>query len=152
MEENSRRLYREAMSLWTVAPEGGNSGVKELALKGTGEARGRPPRRQAGLRGRMGSASKAGFDLRAISPLPRNTLHPGGVKAPGSTGQRTSLRSRPETTGYRGWSRTHPNPKEGTGDRPYPVPVRDSAARGLGHQANRHLPDLVEFIFVHVGG
>lgn len=140
------------MSLWTVAPEGCNSGVKELALKGTGEARCRPPRRQAWLRGSMVSASKAGFDLREISPLPRNTLHTCGVKAHGSTGQRTSLRSKPEIAGYRGWSRTHTSPKDGTGDLPYPVPVRDSAASGLGHGDNRHLHYLVEFIFVDVGG
>jgi hypothetical protein len=139
------------MSLWAVAPEGCNSGVKELALKGTGEARCRPPRRQAWLRGSMVSASKAGFDLREISPLPRNTLHTCGVKAHGSTGRRTSL-MRPDTAGYRGWARTHPSPKDGTGNLHYPVPVRDSAASGLGHRDNRHLPYLAEFIFVNVGG
>jgi len=41
---------------------------------------------------------------------------------------------------------------EGTGDLPYPVPVRDSAASGLGHGDNRHLHYLAEFIFVNVGG
>jgi hypothetical protein len=126
--------------------------VKELALKGTGEARGRPPRRQAWLRGSRGSASKAGFDLGEISPLPRNILHPCGGKAHGATGQRTSRRRRPETAGYRGWSRPHTSPKDGTGDLAYPVPVRDSAARGLGQRDNRHLPDLAEFLFVNGGG
>jgi hypothetical protein len=32
-------LYRQALSPWGVAPGGGNPDVKELPLKGTGEAR-----------------------------------------------------------------------------------------------------------------
>src|SRR5688500_14974649 len=42
--------YRQALSSWGVAPGGGNPDVKELPLKGTGEARCRPPRCQAWLR------------------------------------------------------------------------------------------------------
>ena len=45
-----RGLCRQATSPWAVAPGGCKPGVKELALKGTGEARGKPPRSQAWLR------------------------------------------------------------------------------------------------------
>ena len=50
MSGKLRRLYRQAMSPWGVAPGGGTPGVKQLPLKGTGEARGKPPRRRAWLR------------------------------------------------------------------------------------------------------
>jgi hypothetical protein len=50
MRGNLHGLCRQAMSRWAVAPGGCTPGVKELALKGTGEARGKPPRSRAWLR------------------------------------------------------------------------------------------------------
>jgi hypothetical protein len=49
--------------------------VQELALQGTGKARGRPPRGRAWLRGHMVSAHEAGFNRRDKAPRPRNILH-----------------------------------------------------------------------------
>jgi hypothetical protein len=68
-------LYRQAMNPWGVASGGCNPEVKQLPLKGTGEARCRPPRRRAWLRGTKVSPNEASFDLREIGPLSRNTLH-----------------------------------------------------------------------------
>jgi hypothetical protein len=79
---------REAMSLWAVAPERCNSCVKELALIDTREARCRPPRRGGWLRGRMVSATEAGFNLREMIPLSRNILHSREISALADTGQR----------------------------------------------------------------
>ena len=64
-------LYRQAWSPWGVASGGGNPDVKELPLKGTGEARCRPPRGQAWLR-----------DHRAS---PRHDERPPGTFPPAST-------------------------------------------------------------------
>jgi len=72
---NLRCLYRQAMSRWAIASKGCNLEVKELALKGTREARCRPPRCGAWLRGHMVSSSEAGFNRREKAPLPRNILH-----------------------------------------------------------------------------
>src|SRR2546425_7513433 len=51
----------------------------------------------------MVSSTKAGFDLRETSPLPRNTLHSCGVKDHGTTGQRASLKIADISTDYRDW-------------------------------------------------
>ena len=40
--------------------------VSSMPLKGTGEARGKPPRRPAWLRGRMVSSNEVDFNLRGI--------------------------------------------------------------------------------------
>ena len=92
------------------------------------------------------SPNEADFDLREITPLPRNTLHTCGVVAYESTRQRTNLKK-----GYRGWSFIHTRPKDETGQPDYPVSVRDTAKRGMGRKGNRHLSPLAEFIFMNVG-
>jgi hypothetical protein len=53
MSGKLHRLYRQAMSPWGVASRGGTLEVKELPLKGTGEARCQPPRGPAWLRTSM---------------------------------------------------------------------------------------------------
>ena len=68
-------LYRQAMSRWAVASTGCNVEVKELALKGTREARCRLLRCGAWLRGHMVSSSEADFNRREKAPLPRTLLH-----------------------------------------------------------------------------
>jgi hypothetical protein len=50
MDGKSHRLSRQTMSPWTVASGGCTPEVKQLALKGTGVARCRPPRSRAWLR------------------------------------------------------------------------------------------------------
>jgi hypothetical protein len=75
MRGNLHRLYRQAASPWGVASGGCTPEVKKLPLKGTGEARCRPPRGRAWLRDRMVSTNKAGVNLRETTPLPRNILH-----------------------------------------------------------------------------
>ena len=47
---NPHCLYRQAMSPWGVAASGCKLAVKQLPLKGTGEARCKPPRGRAWLR------------------------------------------------------------------------------------------------------
>ena len=68
MEGNSYRLYRQSISRWGVASGGGIPEVKKLPLKGTGEARCKPPRGRAWLRDRMVSSNEVGFNLRETSP------------------------------------------------------------------------------------
>jgi hypothetical protein len=63
------------MSPWGVAPGGCTPGVKKLPLKGTGEARCKPPKGRAWLRDRMVRQNEVGFNLRESAPLPRNILH-----------------------------------------------------------------------------
>jgi len=136
------------MSRWAVAFLGCNRKVKELALKGTGAARGRPPRGQAWLRGSMVSPNEAGFNLRETSPLSRNILPSPEIGPRTATGQRMTA---PATVGYRGRALIHPAPKAARGNLFYPLAVRDSAERGLGCIGNRHLNFLAESISLNVG-
>lgn len=138
------------MSRWAVAFSGCNGKVKQLALKGTGAARSRPPRGQAWLRGSMVSPNEAGFNLRETSPLPRNLLFSPEIGARAETGQRTSSKQYAES--YRGRALIPSVPKAARGDRSYPLAVRDSAERGWGCIGNRHLNSLAESISVNVGG
>ena len=87
MSGKLRDLYRQVMSPWGVASGGCKPEVKELPLKGTGEARGKPPRSRAWLRECRVRPSKVGFNLRESHPLSRNTL-PTGTDNSGYTGQR----------------------------------------------------------------
>ena len=81
-------LYRQAMSRWGVASGGCKPEVKQLPLKGTGEARCKPPRRQAWLRGYKVSSNEASVDLRETYPLSRNILHSPRMRPWDDTGQR----------------------------------------------------------------
>jgi hypothetical protein len=132
MRENLHSLYRQAMSRWGVASAGCKAEVKELPLKGTGEARCRPPRGQAWLRGRRVSPHEANATYgkfppcHGISCIPvRGTL----------TGPRGSDRTRRDTTaplGYRGCRVSHGSPKDEAGHLLYPASGRDTAERGMG--------------------
>jgi len=137
------------MSRWAVAFPGCNGKVKQLALKGTGAARGRPPRGQAWLRGSRVSPNEAGLNLRETSPLPRNILLSLEIGPRTETGQRTTARA---TVRCRGRALSHPVPKDIRGHLSYPLVVRDSAERGLGCIGNRHLNSLVEAFAGNVGG
>jgi hypothetical protein len=93
MRGNFHGLYRQAMSRWAVAPGGCTPGVKELALKGTGAARGKPPRSRAWLRTHRVSQ--------------RSDQRPTGNRAPASRpclmGQRPHPMGITPPTGDRGW-------------------------------------------------
>ena len=126
MRGKRHSLYRQTMSRWAVASGGCTPEVKELALKGTHQARCRPPRRGARLRSRMVNSHEAGFNLREMIPLPRNILHSREISALADTWQRLSPR------GYRGWPPPSTSPKDEAGDLTYPVSSRDTAKRGMG--------------------
>src|SRR4051794_32128681 len=99
----------------------------------------------------MVSPNEASFNLRESFPLSRNICI-AGSKRPGSTGQRTSQKICPLSTDYRDWSNIATSPKVSADDLIYPADVRDTAKSRMGCEGNRHLQDLVEFIFVNVGG
>jgi hypothetical protein len=121
------------MSRWGVASGGCKPEVKELPLKGTGEARCKPPRGRAWLRDRMVSSNKAGFNLRESLPLPRYILHT-WRDAPG-------LRGSDRIQGCYGFPRMT---EDGQGHVPsqrmlrvnwfYPLAGRDTAKSGMGCQ------------------
>src|SRR5215475_351846 len=149
MSGKLHRFYREAMSRWAVAFPGCNGKVKELARKGTGAARGRPPRGQAGLRGSRVRPNEAGINRRETSPLPRNILLSPEIGPRAETGQRTTARA---TVRCRGRALLPPIPKAARGDLFYPLVGRESAERGLGCRGNHHLNSLVESCAGNVGG
>jgi hypothetical protein len=90
MGRKPRGLYRQATSPWAVAPGGCTPGVKELALKGTGAARGKPPRSQAWLRTHMVSQRSderpTGNTAQVSRPCPMGQRpHPMGITPQGGT-------------------------------------------------------------------
>jgi hypothetical protein len=150
MSGKLRDLYRQVMSPWGVASGGCKPEVKELPLKGTGAARGKPPRSRAWLSEGMVRPSKVGFNLRESHPLSRNIL-PTGTDDSRYTGQRPDPRQvevqrvtaaekeRYQPAGYKG--------------PPVLPPCRSGFRRArLGLGGNHHLPPLVECICMNVGG
>src|SRR5919202_1685699 len=124
---NSVACAKQATSRRVVASGGCKPGVKKLTQKCTREARCRPPRSGARLRGGMVSSNEAGFNLRETAPL---SLNPAWADP---RGQRTG------SNNHRGWLLTFTSPKDEAGNLVYPASVRDSAERGLGYRDNRHL-------------
>ena len=139
---------REAMSRWGVAPGGCNPGVKKLLLKGTGEARCRPPRGRAWLRDHMVSK--------------RSDERPTGNPPP--------VRGKPTQMSWTSLTVTVPTPSQG---RPrateaaccifaaqrmsqmyldYPDSSQEPATSRIGSEVSHHLRDLAESIYVNVGG
>jgi hypothetical protein len=62
-------LYQGAHEPLGLSRAGRSVSVSSMPLKGTGEARGKPPRGRAWLRDRMVSSHEVGFNLRGKSPL-----------------------------------------------------------------------------------
>jgi hypothetical protein len=62
-------LYQGAHEPLGLSGTGRSVSVSSMPLKGTGEARGKPPRGRAWLRGRMVSLSEVDFSLRGTTPL-----------------------------------------------------------------------------------
>jgi hypothetical protein len=140
------------VSRWGVASGGCKPEVKKLPLKGTGEARCKPPRGRAWLRGRMVSANEAGFNLRERLPLPRNILHSLALPARvirGSGRIQRSVWVRRMTEDGHGHVPSQRMPRVNWS---YPLAGRDTAKSGMGCVENRHLNDLAESIAMNVGG
>jgi hypothetical protein len=86
MGGNPLRLYRQALSPWAVAPRGCKRGVKQLVLKGTREARCKPPRGGAWLR--THTVSKRRCATKRIDTMEGNSrrLYQGGCEPLGRSG------------------------------------------------------------------
>jgi hypothetical protein len=69
MGENPHWLYQGVGEPLGLSEAGRSVLVSSMPLKGTGEARGKPPRGPAWLRDHRVSSNEAGFDLRGSSPL-----------------------------------------------------------------------------------
>ncbi len=80
----------------------------------------------------MVSPTKAGFDLRERSPLPRNILHSREMRALADTGQRVSPEVCCIPKGYRDWLCIATSQKDAAGKPEYPAATRDTAESGMG--------------------
>jgi hypothetical protein len=69
MGGNPHKLYQGVGEPLGLSEAGRSALVSSMPLKGTGEARGKPPRGRAWLRDRMVSSHEAGFNLRGTWPL-----------------------------------------------------------------------------------
>jgi hypothetical protein len=94
----------------------------------------------------MVSAREAGLDLRETLPLPRNILHSREIGTLADTGQRPYPKGGPrlvrQSNQLKGRNRLSGLPCSRSGFR----------KERLGSEVNCHLNDLVECIFVNVGG
>jgi hypothetical protein len=136
------RLYRQAMSRWAVAPGGCKPGVKELALKGTREARCKPPRCGAWLRKHMVSK--------------RRNERPTGKGTPASIPCTMGRRPHPMVLELpkddRSWSLTITSTKDISGKPELPADRSGFRDERLGTDISSHLTASVEYIVVNVGG
>jgi hypothetical protein len=137
---------KDPVSLWTEAFGGCKPDVRKLVLKGTGEARGKPPKSQAWLRSRRVSPNEADVNLRENNPLSR--ILPKGLPP---TGQRPNLDVWFLLKGYQDWLHHPTNPRVSVSNLAYLTDGRDTAKRGMGCIGNRHLNDFVKSISVNVG-
>jgi hypothetical protein len=134
-------LYRQVMSRWAVAPEGCKPEVKELALKGTREARCKRPRCGAWLRKHMVSN--------------RSDKRPTGNRAPASIstmGQRPHRMVSLVPNGDRGWLPYPTSPKVVRGQPELPSDRSESREERIGSEVSHHLGASAEYIVVNVGG
>jgi hypothetical protein len=69
MDGKSLWFYQGAREPLGLSGAGRSVPVSSMPLKGTREARGKPPRRGAWLRDYMARSSEAGFNLRGTAPL-----------------------------------------------------------------------------------
>lgn len=107
----------------------------------------------------MVSAREAGFNLRESWPLTRQALQNQDRTVVDNRVSERSRRGRFFPCAYRGWRRPFTSPKDSSGQAgkrtvtsAYPGDVRDTAKRGMGCQANRHLRCLTESAHENVGG
>jgi hypothetical protein len=142
MSGTLHRLYRQAMSLWSVTLGGGNPRVKELLLKGTGEARGKLPRCRAWLRTHMASQ--------------RSGERPTGKNPPASrscpTGQRPHPMAFPPPEDDRHWRFSPASAMDVRGQPDLPSHRSGYREERDGSPISHHLQASGEDISVNVGG
>ena len=69
MGGNPHWVYQEPGEPLGLSRTGCSVPVSSMPLKGSGEVRGKPPRRRAWLSNRRVSSNEVGFNLRGIVPL-----------------------------------------------------------------------------------
>lgn len=114
-----------------------------MPLKGSGEARGKPPRCRAWLRDRMVSSNEADLDLRGKA-APVSTPCPMGQSVSVRTYRRFVPRS---TVAYLAMATRRMTWINLT----YPMSTEKPTIVGIGRKDNRHLTDLVESITRNLG-
>jgi hypothetical protein len=130
------------MSPWGVAAGGCKPAVKQLPLKGTGEARCKPPRRRAWLRKCM--VSKRSDERPTGNPTPAST--------PCTMGQRPCPTVVPIPEDVRSWLAILTSSKEVRGQPEIPSDRSGFREERLGSVMSHHLNTSVEYIVVNVGG
>ena len=137
------------MSLWDVAPGGCKPGVKQLSLKGTSEARCKPPRRWAGLRGRMVRKRSDKRPSGKPSPCHEIPCIPWDrIQVIGAVIGSKRRRSRED---HRVWPAAVSDTKVSAGQLAYPAD--DQEPQGVVRSdRSRHLNGLAESTYVNVGG
>jgi hypothetical protein len=108
-----------------------------MPLKGSGEARGKPPRCRAWLRDRMVSPNEAGLDLRGMPPLSQDLAR---WDSQWWENSHTEVAQGHVATQRMTWVNLM-----------YPMSTEEPRYAGIGLVGNRHLHDLVESIMVNVG-
>jgi hypothetical protein len=136
------RLYRQAMSPWGVASGGCNPEVKKLLLKGTGEARGKPPRGRAWLRTHMVSQRR--------NEKPTGNQSPASISC--TMGQRLHPMVRRLPKDGRGWVNRVSSRKDVRGQPELPSVQSGFRDERLGFITSSHLRVSMEYIVVNVGG
>jgi hypothetical protein len=137
-----QRLYRQALSPWDVASGGCKPEVKKLPLKGTREARCKPPR--------------GGAWLRTHTVSKRRNERPTGKSAPVSRpctmGQRPHPMIEALSKDGRSWLVVCTSPKDVRGQPELPSDRSGFREERIGSIISSHLSALVEYIVVNVGG
>jgi hypothetical protein len=130
------------MSPWAVAPGGCKPGVKKLALKGTGEARCKPPRGRAWLRKHMMSK--------------RSDKRPTRNRVPASIPCTMGQRPHPMVVVFpkdgRDWICVCASPKDVRGQPELPSNRSGFREERIGSWISHHLRASVEYVVVNVGG
>jgi hypothetical protein len=138
------------MSRWAVASGGCKPEVKQLPLKGTGEARCKPPRSPAWLRTYMASKQRNERPTGNGTPATLYLAYPASVT--GSTGQRPHLMVLVVPEDDRSWLDAVTSSKDVRGQPDLPSDRSGFREERLGSIISSRLSASVEYIVVNVGG
>jgi hypothetical protein len=142
MSVKLHHLYRQVMSPWGVAAGGCTPAVKQLPLKGTGEARGKPPRRRAWLRKHTVSTRRDERPTGNGTPASRPCL----------MGQRPHLLVLHVPEDDRGWYDVPTSPKDVRGQPELPSDRSGYREERDWSLKSPHLRASVGYTMVNVGG
>jgi hypothetical protein len=137
MRGNLRGLYQRATEPLGLSRAGCSVPVSSMPLKGSGEARGKPPVCRAWLRDRMVSSNEAGLDLRGMPPL---SQHLARWDSQWWGNSHTEVAQGHIATQRMTWVNLM-----------YPMPAEEPRYAGIGLVDNRHRHDPAESITVNVG-